>query len=69
MLTESGMIEAKKVVRRHEILREFLLLLGVPAEVAERDACAMEHVLSQETYDAVKKFNTRKQKTKRRPVS
>ena len=69
MLTESGMVEAKKVVKRHEILREFLLLLGVPPETAERDACAMEHVLSSETYDAVKKFNTGKRKTKRRAAS
>ena len=40
MLTKAGTVEAKKVAKRHEILREFLLLLGVPSEVAERDACA-----------------------------
>jgi Mn-dependent DtxR family transcriptional regulator len=56
-LTESGTVEAKKVFRRHEMLREFLLLLGVPPEIAERDACAMEHLLSKETYDAVEKFS------------
>lgn len=61
-LTESGMVEAKKVVRRHEILREFLLLLGVTPEVAERDACAMEHLLSPETYEAVEKFSASKKK-------
>jgi len=55
-LTKSGTLEAKKVVRRHEILRKFLLLLGVPSEIAERDACAMEHLLSKETYDAIEKF-------------
>ena len=64
MLTELGMEEAKKVVKRHNILREFLLLLGVPSDVAERDACAMEHLLSQETYDAVEKFSAGKRKTK-----
>jgi len=63
-LTESGVMEAKKVVRRHTILREFLLLLGVPSDVAERDACAMEHLLSQETYDAIEKFSAGKRKSK-----
>jgi len=61
-LTELGMEEAKKVVRRHEILREFLLLLDVPLDVAERDACAMEHLLSQETYDAIDRFSAKKRK-------
>ena len=65
-LTESGRAEAQKVVQRHEMLREFLLLLGVPPEVAERDACAMEHLLSQETYDAVEKFSAGKRKEKSR---
>ena len=63
-LTEAGMAEAKKVVERHEILREFLLLLGVPAEIAEHDACAMEHLLHPETYTAVKKFIAGHKKTK-----
>ena len=68
-LTEAGTVEAQKVVRRHEILREFLLLLGVPPEVAERDACAMEHILSPATYDAVERFSAEKRKTKHRPAS
>ena len=65
ILTAAGTAEAKKVVKRHEILREFLLLLGVPAEIAERDACAMEHLLSKETYDAIEKFK----KSKKVPLS
>ena len=63
-LTKLGIAEAKKVAKRHEILREFLLLLGVPSDVAERDACAMEHLLSQETYDAVEKFRKSKKRKK-----
>ena len=59
-LTKRGTVEAKKVAGRHKLLREFLLLLGVPLEVAERDACAMEHLLSQETYDAIEKFRKSK---------
>jgi DtxR family Mn-dependent transcriptional regulator len=64
-LTESGIIEAKEVLRRHVILREFLLLLGVPLEVAERDACAMEHLLSPETYKAIGKFSASQRKAKK----
>jgi Mn-dependent DtxR family transcriptional regulator len=48
------------VAKRHEILHDFLLLLGVPAEVAEHDACAMEHLLSKETYTAIEKFRAEK---------
>lgn len=66
LLTKAGTAEAKKVVRRHEMLREFLLLLGVPPEIAECDACVMEHLLSKETYDAVEKFITGKWKPKSR---
>ena len=61
-LTTAGMVEAKKVAQRHKILREFLLLLGVPLETAERDACAMEHLLSPETYEAIEKFKKSKSK-------
>ena len=60
LLTKAGTVEAKKIVKRHEILCKFLLLLGVPLEVAERDACSMEHVLSKETYVAIEKFNVGK---------
>ena len=66
MLTKTGTAEAKKVVRRHEILREFLLLLDVPPEVAERDACAMEHLLSKETYVAIEKFSAEKRQANNR---
>ena len=65
-LTDAGVVEAKKVVKRHGMLREFLLLLGVQPEIAERDACAMEHLLSQETYDVVEKFIAGKWKAKNR---
>ncbi|MCL2006095.1 MAG: metal-dependent transcriptional regulator [Planctomycetaceae bacterium] len=59
-LTAAGTVEAKKIAKRHEILCKFLSLLGVPLEIAERDACAMEHILSKETYDAIEKFNAKK---------
>ena len=61
-LTKTGLVEAKKVAKRHDILQDFLLLLGVPPEVAERDACAMEHLLSKETYVAIEKFRSKQRK-------
>ena len=68
-LTETGTIEAKKIVERHEMICKFLSLLGVPLDVAERDACAMEHVLSDETYTAIEKFNTKKRNRRKGIVS
>ena len=48
-LTDEGRRQAEEIFRRHTILKDFLLSIGVSAENAERDACAMEHVLSAET--------------------
>ncbi len=55
MLTETGLTTAKKVVERHEILTNLLIRLGVTPETAAEDACKMEHVISDETFDAMKK--------------
>ena len=54
-LTEMGMAAAEKVVERHEILTNLLIGLGVSPETAAEDACKMEHVISDETFDAMKK--------------
>ena len=48
-LTDEGRRQAEEIFRRHTILKDFLLSIGVSAENAERDACSMEHVLSAET--------------------
>ena len=53
---------SEKNAKRHKILRKFLLFLGVPLEIAERDACVMEHILSKETRIAIEKFNAEKRK-------
>ena len=52
-LTESGLKTAEKIMRRHELLTELLASLGVDREVAAADACKMEHVISDETYEAI----------------
>lgn len=49
VLTEEGVAVARKVFEHHMILKNFLLALGVSEENAENDACAMEHILSDET--------------------
>ncbi|MBR2903637.1 MAG: winged helix-turn-helix transcriptional regulator [Clostridia bacterium] len=54
-LTEEGRACAKAVFEKHCVLRDFLLSLGVSPEVAEEDACKMEHVVSAETVECMKK--------------
>ena len=49
-LTEAGKKVAKKVYARHVLLEEFLELVGVSSETANRDACRMEHAISEESY-------------------
>lgn len=51
-LTEKGRKRAKLVARRHQTLKYFLIeVLGVTPDVAEEDACKMEHVVSDETME------------------
>ncbi|MBE5747491.1 MAG: metal-dependent transcriptional regulator [Clostridiales bacterium] len=53
-LTESGRVYAEAVFERHCIIREFLLQNGVSVAVAEEDACRMEHLISDETFQMMK---------------
>ena len=52
-LTDAGLKTAEKIMRRHELLTELLVSLGVDRQVAAADACKMEHVISDETYEAI----------------
>ena len=45
---------ARRVYERHELLTRFFTKLGVPQEIAAADACKVEHILSQETFDCIK---------------
>ena len=54
-LTDSGMDLAKKIDERHTILTEALVRLGVDPEIAQQDACKMEHIISDETLNAFKR--------------
>lgn len=54
-LTEKGLYEAEKIYDKHILLRSALIdLLGVSEEVAEEDACRIEHVISDETVERLK---------------
>ena len=52
-VTEKGMEIADKIYTRHKKLTDFFIALGVKAEVAEDDACKIEHDLSDETFEAI----------------
>lgn len=54
-LTESGRTIAEMIRERHQLLTLWLTRLGVPEEIASEDACKLEHVLSAESFEAIKK--------------
>ena len=56
VLLPLGVEVAKKVYERHKIFTEFLVKIGVGKETAEEDACKIEHIISDETFEAVKKY-------------
>ena len=61
-LTEAGLEVAQKIYERHRILSEFFGLLGVSEETAVHDACKIEHVISDETFDALKRLTAEYEK-------
>lgn len=54
-LTEKGMDIAKKIYERHTIISEWLVNIGVSEKTASEDACRIEHVISEESFNAFKK--------------
>lgn len=55
-LTESGKQIAEMIHERHKLLMGLLTKLGVPNEIASEDACKLEHVLSHESFEAIKRY-------------
>ena len=55
-LTESGNEIAERIYERHTFLSQWLTLLGVSPEIAAEDACRIEHVLSNESFEAIRRF-------------
>ena len=54
LLTDEGRQIAEKIMSRHTLLTRMLESLGVSRETAAADACKMEHVISDETFEAIK---------------
>ena len=54
-LTESGKKRAEDVLERHTVLSDLLIYIGVSKETALADACKVEHDLSEESFEAIKK--------------
>ena len=53
-LTDSGQKIAEMIYERHDVLTQYLSSLGVSDEIAEEDACKIEHVISEESFRALK---------------
>ena len=54
-LTESGREIAEKIFERHTVLSQLLIRLGVSEETATADACKLEHAISDESFEALKR--------------
>ncbi len=59
-LTKQGLYIAEEMYQRHTILTDCLVWLGVNRETAAEDACRIEHFLSEESFEAIKKYISRK---------
>lgn len=55
VLLEKGLEIAEKIYERHTLLSEWLTAMGVEPDIAAEDACRIEHVISNETFDALKR--------------
>ena len=55
-LTESGLAIARSIYERHQVLSGYLMSIGVSEETALKDACRIEHVLSEETFHKIKEL-------------
>lgn len=58
-LTESGQKIGEKIYMRHTLLTEALRQLGVAEEIASQDACRVEHAISDETFEAIRRHLNR----------
>ena len=55
-LSKTGREIAEKIYERHQVLSEILIKLGIDPEIAIEDACRMEHVISDTSFEAIKKY-------------
>ncbi len=57
-LTEKGLEIARSVYERHEVITKYLISIGIDADTAQKDACRMEHVISETTFQKIKELAT-----------
>ena len=55
-LTDDGFTVANKIFERHTLLTRFLIMLGVEPDIADDDACKIEHNISDTSFEAIKKY-------------
>ena len=56
-LTDKGLQKAKEIYERHILIQEFLIeTLGVEPDIAEQDACRIEHIISTRTFDRIREY-------------
>ena len=58
-LTDKGRAIAESMYERHTLISSFLESIGVDSETAAEDACRIEHCISEESFEAIKKFTER----------
>ena len=54
VLTGAGLSIALKIYEKHLVIQQFLVSIGVSEETAKKDACRMEHVISDESFERIK---------------
>ncbi len=54
VLTEVGLAVAEKIYERHTVLTKYLISIGVDEQTADEDACKIEHIISDKTFNAIK---------------
>ena len=55
-LSDTGLEIAERIYERHTFLTHWLISIGVSPEIAAEDACRMEHVVSMESFEAIRKY-------------
>ena len=55
-LTETGRDKAENIFSRHKSLTQALVVMGLSHEAAEENACRVEHVITEEAFEAIKKY-------------
>lgn len=61
-LTAKGRKIAETIYERHTVISDLLVMIGVSEDVAIEDACRVEHYISEETFDALRKYHTKQGK-------